>query len=83
VDQSPDKVRKPGRICIEFVNECLDRSLNDCDPLAICEDQPEGYFIFLFLSKLHSNGGTGYPKGEIWNFLDPKPYPRNINPLDG
>ncbi|KAF7632829.1 hypothetical protein Mgra_00007760 [Meloidogyne graminicola] len=43
VDQSPDKIRKPGRICVEYVNECLDRALNDCDALAICEDQPEGF----------------------------------------
>ncbi|CAD5215432.1 unnamed protein product [Bursaphelenchus okinawaensis] len=43
VDQSPDKVGRPGRICVEQVNECLDRSLNDCDPLAVCEDLPEGY----------------------------------------
>lgn len=25
------------------MNECLDRSLNDCDPLAICQDLPDGY----------------------------------------
>ncbi|KAL3070193.1 hypothetical protein niasHT_039386 [Heterodera trifolii] len=43
VDQSPDKERKAGRICVEYVNECLDRSLNDCDPLAVCEDLADGY----------------------------------------
>uniref|UniRef100_A0A183C216 EGF-like domain-containing protein n=1 Tax=Globodera pallida TaxID=36090 RepID=A0A183C216_GLOPA len=43
VDQSPDKTRKAGRICVEYINECLDRSLNDCDPLAVCEDLPDGY----------------------------------------
>uniref|UniRef100_A0A914CT96 Uncharacterized protein n=1 Tax=Acrobeloides nanus TaxID=290746 RepID=A0A914CT96_9BILA len=43
IDQSPGKDRRPGRICVEQVNECLDRSLNDCDPIAVCEDQPEGY----------------------------------------
>ncbi|KAI1731796.1 calcium-binding EGF domain-containing protein [Ditylenchus destructor] len=43
VDQSPNKAMKPGRMCIEQINECLDRSLNDCDPIAVCEDLPEGY----------------------------------------
>lgn len=43
VDQSPDKFGRPGRICVEQVNECLDRSLNDCDATAVCEDLPEGY----------------------------------------
>ncbi|KAK0416184.1 hypothetical protein QR680_012332 [Steinernema hermaphroditum] len=43
IDQSPDRQRRPGRICVEQVNECLDRSLNDCDPLAVCQDLPEGY----------------------------------------
>ncbi|VDN55231.1 unnamed protein product [Dracunculus medinensis] len=43
IDQSPDKINRPGRICIEQLNECLDRSLNDCDPLAICQDLPDGY----------------------------------------
>ncbi|VDN35826.1 unnamed protein product, partial [Gongylonema pulchrum] len=43
IDQSPDLVNRPGRICVEQVNECLDRSLNDCDPLAVCQDLPDGY----------------------------------------
>ncbi|KHN76197.1 Transmembrane cell adhesion receptor mua-3 [Toxocara canis] len=43
IDQSPDKVSRPGRICVELVNECLDRSLNDCDPAAVCQDLPDGY----------------------------------------
>ncbi|KAI6242641.1 hypothetical protein M3Y99_00168900 [Aphelenchoides fujianensis] len=25
------------------INECLDRSLNDCDPLGVCEDLADGY----------------------------------------
>jgi hypothetical protein len=60
VDKSPDKMRKPGRICEDMVgfvclflffiskctlkiNECLDRSLNDCHENAICEDLVEGF----------------------------------------
>lgn len=43
IDQSPDKINRPGRICVEQINECLDRSLNDCHPLAICQDLPDGY----------------------------------------
>uniref|UniRef100_A0A7E4VNX4 Transmembrane cell adhesion receptor mua-3 n=1 Tax=Panagrellus redivivus TaxID=6233 RepID=A0A7E4VNX4_PANRE len=43
VDQSPDNVRRPGRVCVAQVNECLDRSLNDCDPIAVCEDLRDGY----------------------------------------
>uniref|UniRef100_A0AC35GEY8 Notch n=1 Tax=Panagrolaimus sp. PS1159 TaxID=55785 RepID=A0AC35GEY8_9BILA len=43
VDQSPDTNRRPGRICVAQVNECLDKSLNDCDALAVCEDLPDGY----------------------------------------
>uniref|UniRef100_A0AC34QH72 Uncharacterized protein n=1 Tax=Panagrolaimus sp. JU765 TaxID=591449 RepID=A0AC34QH72_9BILA len=43
VDQSPDTNRRPGRICVAEVNECLDRSLNDCDPIAVCEDKRDGY----------------------------------------
>lgn len=30
-------------MCVEQVNECLDRALNDCDPIAVCEDRPKGY----------------------------------------
>ncbi|CAJ0578738.1 unnamed protein product, partial [Mesorhabditis spiculigera] len=41
-DQSPSRSH-PGRLCVEQVNECLDRSLNDCDPSAICENMPEGF----------------------------------------
>ncbi|CAD5230397.1 unnamed protein product [Bursaphelenchus okinawaensis] len=33
----------PGRECVELLNECIDRSLNDCDPSALCEDLPEGF----------------------------------------
>ncbi|KAK6743395.1 hypothetical protein RB195_010571 [Necator americanus] len=43
IDQSPNRNNRPGRICVEMVNECLDRSLNDCHSLAICEDKREGY----------------------------------------
>ncbi|OZC08479.1 hypothetical protein X798_04540 [Onchocerca flexuosa] len=43
IDQSPDKTNRPGRICVEQINECLDRSLNDCDPIAVCQDLPDGY----------------------------------------
>ncbi|KAK6012089.1 EGF-like domain protein, partial [Ostertagia ostertagi] len=43
IDQSPNRNTRPGRICVEMVNECLDRSLNDCHSLAICEDKREGY----------------------------------------
>jgi hypothetical protein len=43
VDQSADIVNRPGRVCKEELNECLDRSLNDCDPIAVCEDRPNGY----------------------------------------
>uniref|UniRef100_A0A158RCP8 VWFA domain-containing protein n=1 Tax=Thelazia callipaeda TaxID=103827 RepID=A0A158RCP8_THECL len=43
IDQSPDKINRPGRICVEQINECLDRSLNDCDLLAVCQDLPDGY----------------------------------------
>uniref|UniRef100_A0A915D433 Transmembrane cell adhesion receptor mua-3 n=1 Tax=Ditylenchus dipsaci TaxID=166011 RepID=A0A915D433_9BILA len=43
VDQSPNKRDKPGRVCTEQVNECLDRNLNDCDAIAVCEDLAEGY----------------------------------------
>ncbi|VDK69878.1 unnamed protein product [Litomosoides sigmodontis] len=32
-----------GRVCKELVNECLDPSLNDCDPTATCSDLKEGY----------------------------------------
>uniref|UniRef100_A0A914WTS8 EGF-like domain-containing protein n=1 Tax=Plectus sambesii TaxID=2011161 RepID=A0A914WTS8_9BILA len=42
VDESPD-TNRPGRLCVEQVNECLDRALNDCDPIAVCEDRPKGY----------------------------------------
>ncbi|KIH53759.1 calcium binding EGF domain protein [Ancylostoma duodenale] len=43
IDQSPNRNTRPGRICVEMVNECLDRSLNDCHSLAICEDKRQGY----------------------------------------
>ncbi|CAJ0943046.1 unnamed protein product, partial [Mesorhabditis belari] len=43
IDESPNRNSKPGRICIEQVNECLDRSLNDCDEVAVCEDRPQGF----------------------------------------
>lgn len=32
-----------GRECKEEINECLDASLNDCDPMATCHDMKEGY----------------------------------------
>lgn len=32
-----------GRECKEALNECMDHSLNDCDPIATCQDQQEGY----------------------------------------
>lgn len=41
-DQSPDPLRRPGRICAPVQNHCLDRSLNDCDPIAVCENNPNG-----------------------------------------
>ena len=37
MDQSPDSLRRPGRMCTPVQNNCLDRSLNDCDPIAVCE----------------------------------------------
>ncbi|KAI3415661.1 hypothetical protein GPALN_005254 [Globodera pallida] len=43
VDKSTDKYRKPGRICQEKVNYCMDRSLNDCDVIAFCEELSDGY----------------------------------------
>ncbi|CAB3403060.1 unnamed protein product [Caenorhabditis bovis] len=43
IDESPDPLRRPGRLCREKVNECLDRSLNDCHSLATCQDLPNGY----------------------------------------
>uniref|UniRef100_A0A913I4D2 EGF-like domain-containing protein n=1 Tax=Strongyloides stercoralis TaxID=6248 RepID=A0A913I4D2_STRER len=43
IDQSPNKILKPGRVCTELINECLDKSLNDCHSTAVCEDLPEGY----------------------------------------
>uniref|UniRef100_A0AC35TFU5 EGF-like domain-containing protein n=1 Tax=Rhabditophanes sp. KR3021 TaxID=114890 RepID=A0AC35TFU5_9BILA len=43
IDQSPQKNSKPGRVCVEMVNECLDRSLSDCDLTGTCTDLPEGY----------------------------------------
>uniref|UniRef100_A0A0K0DXB5 Phosphoglycerate mutase (2,3-diphosphoglycerate-independent) n=1 Tax=Strongyloides stercoralis TaxID=6248 RepID=A0A0K0DXB5_STRER len=33
----------PGRQCKELINECLDSSSNDCDPVATCTDLPNGY----------------------------------------
>uniref|UniRef100_A0A8R1I3Q6 EGF-like domain-containing protein n=2 Tax=Caenorhabditis japonica TaxID=281687 RepID=A0A8R1I3Q6_CAEJA len=42
-DESPDPLRRPGRVCKGMVNECLDRSLNDCHTSAICKDLPNGY----------------------------------------
>lgn len=42
-DESPDPLRRPGRICKGLINECLDRSLNDCHSLAVCKDLPNGY----------------------------------------
>uniref|UniRef100_A0A158PBM6 EGF-like domain-containing protein n=1 Tax=Angiostrongylus cantonensis TaxID=6313 RepID=A0A158PBM6_ANGCA len=35
--------RLPGRRCIEAVNECSVKSLNDCSEFAFCEDAKEGY----------------------------------------
>ncbi|VDM79491.1 unnamed protein product [Strongylus vulgaris] len=35
--------RLPGRRCIEAVNECLSKELNDCSEFAFCEDAKEGY----------------------------------------
>ncbi|ETN68367.1 EGF-like domain protein [Necator americanus] len=32
-----------GRRCIEAINECSARSLNDCSEFALCEDAKEGY----------------------------------------
>ncbi|KAE9418454.1 hypothetical protein Angca_009775 [Angiostrongylus cantonensis] len=32
-----------GRECRELVNECLDPSLNDCDPAATCRDTADSY----------------------------------------
>lgn len=43
IDKSPEGNTRPGRVCIEMVNECLDRSLNNCHALAICEDKRDGY----------------------------------------
>ena len=40
VDKMPNR---PGRMCMEQVNECLDASLNDCDPVATCKDLDDGY----------------------------------------
>ncbi|CAB3402805.1 unnamed protein product [Caenorhabditis bovis] len=34
---------KKGRECKELVNECLDASLNSCDPAATCIDLDDGY----------------------------------------
>ncbi|PAV59374.1 hypothetical protein WR25_03507 [Diploscapter pachys] len=42
IDDSPNKL-KPGRLCREMVNECLDRTLNDCDSRAVCQDLDDGY----------------------------------------
>uniref|UniRef100_A0A915K0L1 Uncharacterized protein n=1 Tax=Romanomermis culicivorax TaxID=13658 RepID=A0A915K0L1_ROMCU len=42
VDTSPDP-QKPGRICREKINECLDASKNDCAPQAVCEDLDLGF----------------------------------------
>ncbi|KAL3093349.1 hypothetical protein niasHS_005863 [Heterodera schachtii] len=43
MDKSVDKSRMPGRICQEKVNYCMDRSLNDCDVIAFCEELADGY----------------------------------------
>lgn len=43
-DVSASFRRLPGRRCVEAVNECLDKELNDCSENAICEDAKEGYF---------------------------------------
>lgn len=43
LDESADNETLPGRVCTELLNECLDRHLNDCDPLAQCEDLPRGF----------------------------------------
>ncbi|XGW15974.1 hypothetical protein V3C99_001438 [Haemonchus contortus] len=43
LDVSPDPVKKPGRKCIELVNECSDARLNDCSPNAKCIDKAVGY----------------------------------------
>ncbi|KAK5972270.1 hypothetical protein GCK32_014063, partial [Trichostrongylus colubriformis] len=44
LDVSPDPVKKPGRKCIKsLLNECSDKTLNDCDPEATCMDNPLSY----------------------------------------
>ncbi|KAK6027850.1 EGF-like domain protein, partial [Ostertagia ostertagi] len=35
--------RLPGRRCIEAINECSIKGLNDCSEFALCEDAKEGY----------------------------------------
>ncbi|KIH62811.1 calcium binding EGF domain protein [Ancylostoma duodenale] len=35
--------RLPGRRCIEAINECSSKQLNDCSEFALCEDAKEGY----------------------------------------
>lgn len=42
IDQSPLST-KPGHLCTELINECLDKSLNDCHQNALCEDLPLGF----------------------------------------
>ncbi|KAI6183966.1 hypothetical protein M3Y97_00545400 [Aphelenchoides bicaudatus] len=42
LDKSPTKSR-PGRVCVELINECLVENFNDCDKNALCEDLQEGF----------------------------------------
>ncbi|KAK5980917.1 hypothetical protein GCK32_013403, partial [Trichostrongylus colubriformis] len=42
LDRSP-LPHRTGRECRELINECLDSSLNDCDPAATCRDTPDSY----------------------------------------
>uniref|UniRef100_A0A183D1V9 EGF-like domain-containing protein n=1 Tax=Gongylonema pulchrum TaxID=637853 RepID=A0A183D1V9_9BILA len=42
LDQSPDPVNKPGRVCVAEKNECLDGT-HKCSPNAICTDTVQGY----------------------------------------
>ncbi|KAI6201465.1 hypothetical protein M3Y96_00844600 [Aphelenchoides besseyi] len=78
-DQSPDRVKRPGRICQPLVNECLDRSLNDCDPMAICENLDDGYSCRCPLNSIDQSPDKNRPGRKCLQQIDECSSPRLNN----
>lgn len=38
----------PGRKCIQTINECEDKTKNDCSENAICTDAKDGFVLEIF-----------------------------------